>query len=662
MLSRMTPDFKSGNSSSTVFQRVGGWWWLCLVVVAVAVGSLFLGNFVFNRNHDTSETQPVAGQEPIEAGEDDRFETPRSTTPSEPIENVIKNVNEQTFTITLVQSLSELVDATRFESRLARTLALRRLLARANVKELQQYWEKAQSLEIPKFKEEVQQGIVQRWSVLDPVAAFTFVNRQSSDTHKTSFLRLVFREWSLSNLDDALSHAGSLDQESKEIALRSVLIAREDLSINERRELARELDCDWIAIEVLTQIADADVLSDPKLEWETFLRNQGDNLQNLSEKQSQLLAKIAFAWIDQDGFDVFEEMQESFLPSTLLLDTTKAVAYEIVADKPEIAFDFVLDVFSREPGYEYGNLVVELAIHWAQIDPKSAFNATLKVDRHSLQRRLQKHTLRQWAHQDSSALLSVLDTLPEHLHPLIREIVVIEAAEKSRDMVAEVLNDIEDRNHRERVARHVASNWGEHDIDEAMQWIESDGSVLHIQSKLKEVAFREFAQRDPRLALETALNQPLSAEEKGLEAAVIDSVARWGSLDTAISMLPNVRRGKTRIEAFDSVIEQSISEDDLDRALELFLQLCEHEPTITSGPLETVVTELPEKLFKSLDRISSERMRIRAARELYLKHSDSDTFNQTQLERLNEISQSGLSNRMREKMENVIDSVLDGRD
>lgn len=581
----------------------------------------------------------------------------QTTNASESRDALVSNPNEQTSVRGELQSWDDLVDTTKFDSRMAHTIALRKFLARSDVEELQQYWEKSHSLRAHALKKQVQAGIIQRWTVLDPVSAFTFVNEQLTDSDKSSLFDLVFREWSVSNLDDALSHAAQLDQQGKETALRSILIAREDLSIAERREFARELDSDWLAVEILAEVLDARVLSDPKREWETFISRHEDRLQELSSEKFQLLTEIAHAWIARDGLAVFQKMQASLPIPKLLSEVTRSATLKLVVDNPQLAFDFGLDVYFREQTYRYRALVRELVSRWAQLDPKSTFDATLTVNASVLRRELQKATLTYWARNDSRELLSNLETFPEDSHDLIREIAIIEMAEKTQETISEVLLGIDDRQHRRSVAMRLAYNWAQQDIVAVLSWIEADESVLEFKSDVKRAAFREFARSEPRLAFQTAIAQPISGENNGLEATVIDSIARWHSLDTAVSMLPHVRSGTTRVKAYDAVIEQSLSEHDSERAIELFLELCDHETSSTSGPVETVAEELPVHLFENIDHISSEVMRASVAQELFRQYGDDDIFNRRQLAKLKKISQSSPSSSLLEGLEGVIDSI-----
>ncbi|MYC26160.1 MAG: hypothetical protein F4X56_09615 [Gammaproteobacteria bacterium] len=624
----------SGNTKrihfATFFQRARSWWFLALISVAFVVGVLLL---VF-----------------VGPGFDQKYSKTRQLTSTDSG----SNSNDRSPKLSSVQSLSEFVDATKFESRLARTIALRSMLDRADQKDLQKYWDEALHLQVPVFAEEAQKAIVQRWSVLEPVAAITFLDQHLPSKRRLSMLGIVFREWSLSSLTDALNHVKRMDQESQEVALTSILRAREDLSNFERRQLARELDADWLAVEILKEEGDSIVFSDPEQEWESFVHRHADRLDSLSTEQSELLAKIALAWIDQVGLDAFLEIQSSFLPPKLLLSTTNFVAYELVEDDPKLAFDFVLEAYSREPGYEYRKLARELTTDWARSDPAKAFDATLTMDAEFLRRELQKEVLRQWASRDAQALLRNLNNFPANLHGTVREIALIESADKTPKMATELLGNIKERKRRESVAWELAFNWAQQDIVATLQWIESDESISQIQRKLKEVAFRQLAQSKPQLALQTALNQPFNTEETGLEVTVVDATAQRGSLDVAISMLAQVRSGKTRVDAYDAVIEHSLMEHDPELALDLFLQLCEHETISKYGPLDTIVEELPKQLYDAIDTISSKVSRGRIARELYREHLDNDIFTDQQLKQLKEMSSPDPSDTKLEAFERMM--------
>ena len=111
--------------------------------------------------------------------------------------------------------------------------------------------------------------------------------------------------------------------------------------------------------------------------------------------------------------------------------------------------------------------------------------------------------------------------------------------------------------------------------------------------------------------------------------------------DLAETLLVKVRPGPGRIEAFGGVIFNSLRDYDYQRALEVFLQLCEQEEhadqSIWLMPLTLTV---PDLVYASIDKIASSRAKIEVADWLLYKFADRKIFTAEQLKRIQQIASS----------------------
>ena len=537
----------------------------------------------------------------------------------------------------ILPSFSEILNPTQFESRFARINRLLEVLARANVNAIEAYWEQAKVIDAPKFQEELQQILVRRWAVLDPPGALNAVLRHSPRAHQLNLIKLVFLEWSLASLDEARSHVIGLDQESKEAAVSGMVLAREDLSVSERRQIAREFDCEWIAIEVLNRVSTQPVIPNPAAEWKNFVKTNTKEFPNLSNSQSRLLDYLVHAWIVQDGTDVITVISEDLPSDFSFYSTAEFVTSQLLLAHPQLAIEFAVELVSRDSDERFRELAVKLVGEWAESDAEAALESTVTVEARAFRRELQKRVLEEFAKSDPQGLLAQLHNLPENLQTVAQKIALIEIAQSSPETVADRLGDLDEREHRDRVAEVVVAIWAAKDINSVLHWISTDRNIAHYRNELIEIALQALARKDPQLAFDTAVDLPLTSEGQGWEGKVVQILAIV-DVDTAISMLPEVRAGPARRDAYEWVILECLTwEKDTAQAVELLIELCAVEPKGTSYATLPLASRAPRQVFKALDEISSAYARADLARWLIVFNDEHGLFSDEELDNLERI-------------------------
>ena len=153
-----------------------------------------------------------------------------------------------------ISRVSTLADIESVASFFQRTLAIHELVGNADEETLLQHWEETTRLP-PGLREEVQIVVVQRLATLDPKAAWDIVSDYRS-VEQPALVTATFREWSVKNLNEAIEYARTLDLETRNTAVASMVLSREDLSAEQRRELARQLNSEWLAIEAIKRTTD----------------------------------------------------------------------------------------------------------------------------------------------------------------------------------------------------------------------------------------------------------------------------------------------------------------------------------------------------------------------------------------------------------------------
>lgn len=380
-----------------------------------------------------------------------------------------------------------------------------------------------------------------------------------------------------------------------------------------------------------------DIIDSPQLTWDTFINENYDQLQDLSESQSQMLESIVYSWVVRDGIEVFDNMRSSLPKSFSLLQTAHSLAHELLSRNPQLAIDLVVHLAQNEQETGYVHLATELASLWAESDPRGALEATLAIDSRSLQRKMQGQVLKAWSESDPHMLVSHLGSLPPDLQARALEQAAIAIAAESPETALRMASDITDPEIKDHVADRVAAQWAKKDISAALNWIDTDSKVRHIRDDLKRAAFSELAAVDPQLALQTAQDQPLGPKGVGWEGAVIHSLVVT-NMDVAVAMLDKVRPGATRIDAYDSVVVFSLFERDPERAVESFLELCELEEIKPSNwALFYLSKDTPRQLFASIGSIRSEESRTNVACALLRKNAGNGVFSEAEQVLLREI-------------------------
>ena len=595
--------------------------WLLLAVLATTALVAFVsGYFLASIRHDA---------------QDSRFSDDRG-----------KIVNTSVVSTTQSHNLAEvafheLPELEHFESMFARTVALNRLLERADAALLHQYWDQVESFDSLSLRREVRQGIVQRWVVLDPTMALTLINDELSRERRNELLEEFYREWSRVNLEESLSYVETLDEQSQVFALTSILVEREDLSVDQRRLLARRLDQEWLVFVVV-----GDAVETPELEWNRFVDHNRERWEDLGDSQLQMLTHIAFAWVVQDGVEAFRKMRDTLPAEFSLLGATKDVINKLLNIDPQLAFDLVIDRTQHETDTGYLQLAEEFVDHWSEQDPKAALARASDIKRRGLRLRLQNRTVRTWAELEPYAIMSELESLPQHLRNYAREWALTMIAEASPQFVLTKLNDITDPIVRNDAVDTLVRGWAQQDLAEVLEWIETDASVAHLQTDLKRTALYSLAESNPQLALESALTLPLGDEKVGMEGQVVAWISYVGQLDVAVSMLPQMRDASTTIYAYESVIGDLIRHEDASRAVDLFFELSKNESLDIEEPLSTLAQDVPDHLFSAIDQMKRPILRAEAARLLYKHHKDSNRFTADQITTLQVLSQSEHKSRL----------------
>ncbi len=302
------------------------WQVFAIVAGVVTLGGFSVGYFLSNHIAESSRNPDTRQSTVSEVAHSD--------------ENVSRRIS--------ARSLQKSSDASHFGNFFARTNAILTYVTNADIERVQQLWRESKRLRSPEFQEELQHKLIQRWAILDPYAALETIRKELPTQGQSSAIELIYREWSLSSLEDAITYAQDLSVEHQESAVKGIVLAREDLSSKQVRKIARRLNREVVAIELLKATKNDNVIDVPEQEWNMFVSKHLDQFQSLSDEELRMLTEIGHSWVLQDGATVFEEMQASLPENTPLLSTVTEVAEKLIRTHPQLALDFVLKGVDKE--------------------------------------------------------------------------------------------------------------------------------------------------------------------------------------------------------------------------------------------------------------------------------------------------------------------------
>lgn len=482
-------------------------------------------------------------------------------------------------------------------------------LANADEALLLDLLEASKSIASASRRKAAQSAIVQGIASINPRVAFERV-RAFPLHQQDDLLASIFREWSISSLNQAVETASTLDGRSRHLALKTILKTRDDLSDTSRRDIADRLGDEDLAMSLLGEEQAMALMDDPRKAWNTLVN---DGLKNRSRVDAYV--RIAVEWAALEGLEVLNEIAETLIKDVddynhIRDSTVTAVAQTNVVD----AFEYV----SKLDGDMQQQLLRPVALAWANIDPTAALKAIDELDNDVLTNMIARIIVTRWTRSNPKEILPLLDNYSKSVQMLAMERV---ATSLVRTTPQEALRLIQEWGNAgfdmTSVARSVIDEWSQLGPQAALEWLLSENSEDWMNyADMMEKTVRGLATVNPTRAFEVAMKQPLAEEYmSGTEVWVILELSRT-DLDKALELLPQVRES-SKILASMWVGEALIESDKPFEALDL----AKHLPEDRRDSFQFNVTkkwgELDAlQLFETLDSFSETRMQSIAAKSL----------------------------------------------
>ncbi|MXW54735.1 MAG: hypothetical protein F4X44_02385 [Gammaproteobacteria bacterium] len=135
--------------------------------------------------------------------------------------------------------------------------------------------------------------------------------------------------------------------------------------------------------------------------------------------------------------------------------------------------------------------------------------------------------------QKPREVLEAIDALPEHVHVQTTRVALSRIAENYPKKAAALVAEMETGATRKYSASSLVGVWLSQDQKATIDWTLNEPAIQGLRHFLLENTLYRIAHVNTRLAMDTALEQPFTEGEMGLEGEVVGVVA-VSDLDTAI--------------------------------------------------------------------------------------------------------------------------------
>ena len=507
----------------------------------------------------------------------------------------------------------------------ARRLAIFDLVDKADEKTLGQLFDQTTQMPPGSFRREVETAIVRKWATVSPQNVLTHIEGIVMLRYR-DLLPLVFEEWSLSDLDKAISYATRFGPGTRQIVFDSIQNSVPDWDLSEVMTIATKLNVEFYATQkIFKELAESEI-DDPMVAWTQFVKENKNRFRKVNQSKRSYLLAIAKALGDL-GVEALYAARASLSNVNDRMTVIPTIVHHVAKHDPQAALEFALTEERDLTGMTWGVVWV-----WADSDPIAALTAVTAIEDFSRRDRLQRAVLDRWSEKDPISMLQNTGDFPESVRQLAEEKARVAMAERSPEQASGWLQEIEDLNVRAQIATQIARSWAKHDATAVLEWIQSDRTLESMKDSLVRDVVREVTRTNPQLALDTALEYSVPDDSIGPEAEVISVIARYDP-DTAIKILSVARNEATKFAGLLSIGSQLLgrTHDSQERAIELAEQLNSDEAK--HRYLSSLMYRWDyEDLYSRIDQFPTSELKEQAANQIL--DNDKQNLSSAQIKKL----------------------------
>ena len=530
-----------------------------------------------------------------------------------------------------IRNLQEL---SRLPSKFTQEVALHNFLLQQDTNALVKLFKESKTIEngTRDQSENIQKTILQRLTEITPSKALELLQGFTRSQQRI-FLESIYNVWAVVDLNSMLQHVQRTDTWEKQIALRSIVFSRENLSERETLNIARRLDSELL-VTLLISERHVHVTDQNTQELWQYLVN--DNAPDFL--QTELLLDIAAAVDSEHGFDASFEFFD--------LDMTRADHYYIAntilsefSNRDPISLFESSTVPTRHGALDLSFSARNAALfEWAKLDPTAAFAAFSEIDLDDVDAKYALESLLDgWAQTDAHGLLEVVDSLPKFGRSYAKYQAAFSIARDDPKIAIDIVNSL--KGYTEELERRVyleilVQVWADKDIDNTLDFVLTDEETEPIRDTLMAGIVRQLTHVDPEHALNIALEYaPVNQPETGthsLDLIVVETLAQQ-DVEKAVEWLPRVLK-ESKLQAVDSIGRAYISGGQPLKAIELRTQL---EGVRQSEYIQEILkfwaNSQPELLYSNIDELPSRELKSKAAWWLLELNDNADVLTARQI-------------------------------
>lgn len=484
-------------------------------------------------------------------------------------------------------SLGSVDETLRIESDFDQTVALYNLLADASEERVLELIDQANVIKQPSQRLLTLSTIFSKYAAIDPVRALNKAQEFGRFT-RGPLIDSVFHQWAKSDLDDALRSANSLKGEQKGIAARSILDARDELSLDRLYAIADELQ-DWGFLrEVIARHWEATAREDPRSAWQRALLSTGE-----VRHRNLVLATIAEIWIEKEGVNVLDEISVSSLD---------------MRDKMRI-YESVLGRVAETDIENAVNVAANL-----ELSPSSSVVSAIFA---------------KWAEKEPYRLFGLADSFDHRFVSIAKRQALEAIARISPQEAVNMLGQVDNSAFVMRASPKIATQWAYTDPKSSLEWYMSSERSKH-DPALRFIVER-LVEEDAASAFKIVTDYP---GEQGtlLTNSFFNALLNQGSVDAIefISLLDDDKK-----QGPVTLVGQRLAESDINQALELAKTIPESgRQEFRLNIISAASYPDPFHLYEHIDQLPSADLQSQAALQLLMLDKAEGVFSAEQLKDL----------------------------
>lgn len=474
----------------------------------------------------------------------------------------------------------------------------------------------------------VQEVLFERLVRIAPKVALNRV-WDEDPTAWAALVKIVFSEWSLINIDDAMAAAAALDNGWKPRAFQVIFENRRDLTNSQLQEIARKWDSLDILNLVTVQKTVFEMIDRPMEAIEYIL-----NAEIPQHHRVQFITKIVSHWVEHAGV---EEQERMFSVCFDLLAQDEFFYSHLVPIVSSLSPSEAWEHLQTLPAQAQQLLSRGIIAAWVKEDYLEARTAIDAIDPQEIPQKNMylRQLFTEWARLNPEEAIKDLSGVSMDYPSIVIYVAVVGLLDlMPPKQVLQLLDDEELLISGALI--QILTQWSEEDPIATVQWITESYEVGSIFRNIGlSTTLSIYALVEPKIAFELALQEPIgemTPYTHGLEYSVVVTLANNGQYDRLEELLPQVR-DPARISAYAFVGGSFIDLNRVSEAIELGKSLSETEQVQYFSELtRTWQSYNPESLIDNLSQLPTNGVRSKVAKDMLRHHEFSGIYTESEME------------------------------